>query len=255
MPRLHLPNIVLRILSALVLVPILVGAQYLGGVFWLALIAIITGLICFEWLSLIENNAPKANAFLFGLFFFAFAAMPSIPYYAVIFLGVPAAMAQDKNKALGVLTGPYIAFPMACIWIIGALSPLGMLWLAGVVWLTDTFALIYGKTFGGPKLAPSISPNKTWSGLLGGIFGAIVVTGAFKYFDPATPMALFGWAALISVVGQAGDLFESKYKRKFGVKDSGRMIPGHGGVLDRMDSFLFAAPVMWALLASGLITF
>lgn len=250
-----MPNIVLRILSVLILLPLIIFCWLVGGIVWLGLVSVIAGLISFEWFKLIQNSWPKANAVFFTVAFFLMTALPYFPYYSVIVLGLVAAYAQNENKTLAFITGPYIAFPMACIWIIGALSPLGMLWLAGVVWLTDTFALIYGKTFGGPKLAPSISPNKTWSGLLGGIFGAIVVTGAFKYFDPATPMALFGWAALISVVGQAGDLFESKYKRKFGVKDSGRMIPGHGGVLDRMDSFLFAAPVMWALLASGLITF
>ena len=250
-----MPNIVLRTLSALILIPLVIFCWALGSVFWLAMVALIAGLISFEWFKLIQNGWPKTNALAFGIAFFFMSALPQFPYYTVIVLGLMAMFTQKEHKSLAALAGPYIAFPMACSWIIGALSPLGILWLACVVWLTDTFALIYGKTIGGPKLAPALSPNKTWAGLLGGVFGAIVVTGVFNYFNPNTELSLFGWAILVSLGGQAGDLFESKYKRKFGVKDSGRMIPGHGGVLDRMDSFLFAAPLMWALLASGLITF
>ena len=249
-----MPNIVVRLLSALVLVPILVGGYMLGSPYWLIFLGIITGLISLEWLKLIRNEAAIANAFCIGLFFVIFIILPSIPLWAVAFLGIPAALVgQPQHRSLALFTGVYVALPMLTILLVSDISANSLLWLASIVWLTDTFALIFGKTIGGPKLAPSLSPNKTWAGLFGGLFGALAVTGVFMmYVESATP-ALYVWAALVSLAGQAGDLFESKFKRMFDVKDSGALIPGHGGILDRMDSFLFAAPIVWALLAYGMI--
>lgn len=250
-----MPNIVVRLLSALVLVPILIGAFMLGSPYWTIFLALTAGLISYEWLKLIQNEAAKANAFCIGLFFFVFVMLPSIPLWAVACLGLPAALVgQPQHRGLAVLTGVYIALPVLCIQLVGDMSALGLLWLALVVWLTDTFALVFGKTIGGPKLAPSLSPNKTWAGLFGGLLGALAITGVFMMYADGADSTLYVWAALVSLAGQAGDLFESKFKRQFDVKDSGAIIPGHGGILDRMDSFLFAAPIVWALLAYGFIT-
>ena len=130
----------------------------------------------------------------------------------------------------------------------GALIVLGLFM---IVWATDTGALVFGKLIGGKKIAPRLSPGKTWAGTIGGSITASMVFGlyiAFFGFD-ALPAMLY--ALVFSFVAHGGDLFESLVKRRFGLKDSGGLIPGHGGVLDRVDS-LFAASVVLALLVFGL---
>ena len=122
-------------------------------------------------------------------------------------------------------------------------------WLVIVVVATDVFAYLTGRSVGGPKLAPRISPGKTWSGLAGGAGGALVLGGAFAF------MVGWGWlqgglfALVLALVAQSGDLFESFIKRRAGVKDSGHLIPGHGGLLDRLDGYLFAVPTLALLVA------
>jgi phosphatidate cytidylyltransferase len=120
-----------------------------------------------------------------------------------------------------------------------------VLWLLCVVWATDIGAYFFGKSIGGPRLAPVISPNKTWAGLIGGMVSA-GATGALllvwsKAADPVFGAWMGGGTA---IVAQGGDLLESSVKRHFGVKDSGAIIPGHGGVLDRVDGILAVAPVL-----------
>src|SRR5690606_13899764 len=122
-----------------------------------------------------------------------------------------------------------------------------------VVWVTDILAYFVGKAVGGPKLAPSISPGKTWSGAIGGAAGGTLAGLIVAQFVPTTAgMAVICVAALaLSVVSQAGDLFESSLKRRFSVKDSGRIIPGHGGVMDRVDGLVAAAFALY--LAGALV--
>ena len=122
-------------------------------------------------------------------------------------------------------------------------------WLVIVVVATDVFAYLVGRSLGGPKLAPRISPGKTWSGLAGGAAGAMILGGVFAH------MVGWGWpqgalvALILALVAQSGDLFESFIKRRAGVKDSGQLIPGHGGMLDRLDGYLFAVPTLALLVA------
>lgn len=119
-----------------------------------------------------------------------------------------------------------------------------VLWLCFTVWATDICAYAVGRTVGGPKIAPSISPKKTWSGLGGGIAGAIFVGIMAGLGDPKIPlMALVLLGVVLAVVSQAGDFLESYLKRYFGVKDSGTIIPGHGGIMDRVDGLVTAAPL------------
>jgi phosphatidate cytidylyltransferase len=122
-------------------------------------------------------------------------------------------------------------------------------WLVIVVVATDVFAYLTGRSIGGPKLAPRISPGKTWSGLAGGVAAAVIL-GAL-----AAGLGGWGWlqgglfAGILALVAQSGDLFESFIKRRAGVKDSGHLIPGHGGMLDRLDGYLFAVPTLAVLVA------
>ena len=147
-------------------------------------------------------------------------------------------------QAAGVL---YIGLPSLAVVLLREIPVRGG-WLIGllfvVVWATDTAAFVIGKLVGGPKLAPILSPNKTWSGIIGGVAMAAAASAVFITLiggDPARA-ALFG--AALSVVAHLGDLFESWVKRRFHLKNSGALIPGHGGVLDRIDSTLAAALAM-----------
>ena len=117
-----------------------------------------------------------------------------------------------------------------------------ILWLLSIVWATDIGAYFVGSYFGGPKLAPRISPRKTWSGFIGGtVFGMAAGWALSSYAGVAIPLSLFGTLLIVSVAAQIGDLIESGVKRYFDVKDSGNIIPGHGGLLDRLDSLLLVA--------------
>jgi phosphatidate cytidylyltransferase len=113
--------------------------------------------------------------------------------------------------------------------------------LFAVVWMTDIAAYFVGRIFGGPKLWPAVSPNKTWSGALGGLAGAVLAAFVVASFAALSHRAAIVLAALLSVASQTGDLFESHLKRRFGAKDASHIIPGHGGVMDRLDGFIFAA--------------
>jgi phosphatidate cytidylyltransferase len=120
-----------------------------------------------------------------------------------------------------------------------------ILFLLLTVWANDIGAYVVGKGIGGPRLAPSISPAKTWAGFWGGMIAAGVVGGLMALaVEARQPLALGALGALLAVVGQGGDLFESALKRRYKVKDSGQLIPGHGGLLDRIDGLVAAAPVL-----------
>jgi phosphatidate cytidylyltransferase len=159
------------------------------------------------------------------------------------------ALRQGKQplwQAFGVL---YLSLPALALVGLRDFPPHGALIVVGlflIVWATDTGALICGNLIGGPRLAPKLSPGKTWAGTIGGSVTAALVFAAYIgfFFGAAAAMAAAPFAFLFSFSAHAGDLFESWVKRHFGLKDSGSAIPGHGGVLDRIDSTLAAAPVM-----------
>jgi phosphatidate cytidylyltransferase len=125
-------------------------------------------------------------------------------------------------------------------------------WLFATVWATDTGAFAAGRGLGGPRLAPGISPNKTWAGFVGGVLAGVLVAWGTARLTGAAAAALIPAGLAISVASQLGDLAESIAKRRFGVKDSGHVIPGHGGLLDRLDGMLTAVALQWLLtVASG----
>lgn len=178
---------------------------------------------------------------------------------AVALLAAGAAVAyllakqRDDNPlwhAAGVF---YIGLPALALVALRVLAPQGtwyVLALFIIVWATDTGALVFGKLIGGKKLAPKLSPGKTWAGTIGGTVTAVAVFAPYAaLFAPNLPLALF-FAAGLSIVAHLGDLLESAIKRHFGYKDSGGLIPGHGGMLDRVDS-LFAASLVFAVLVFG----
>lgn len=199
-----------RILSAAVILPAAGAAVWIGGWVFTALVAVILPLMLLEWARLVR--------------------------------GFPARM----RGAIGGLGALLIVAACAAIYALraGAGGLEAVVWLVVLVTATDVGAYAAGRTIGGPKLAPRISPNKTWAGLLGGMAGAAAATAALGLAG-AAPIAAVGAAALLAAAAQTGDLAESWTKRRAGVKDSGRLIPGHGGLLDRLDGYLTAAPALW----------
>ena len=139
----------------------------------------------------------------------------------------------------------------ALLWL--RMGPSGatiVLWAFVVTWATDIFAFFVGRSFGGPKLSPRYSPNKTWSGLIGGVVGATIAAG-WLVVEAGLPRVLIGAAPLFALAAAAGDLFESAIKRRAAVKDAGGLLPGHGGVMDRLDGLVPVAVLTLLLSLSG----
>jgi len=175
--------------------------------------------------------------------------------FAVLVAGAAAAFlvarAREDNAAWHALGVLYIGVPALSLMSLRLFSPVnGALLVIGlflIIWSTDTGALLVGRLVGGPKLAPTISPGKTWSGTLGGSIIAAMVYGLYiAVLDHNVPLAML-FALVFSATAHLGDLLESSFKRRFGTKDTGGLIPGHGGALDRLDSTFAAVPVMAAL--------
>ena len=163
-------------------------------------------------------------------------------------LAAPLLQRADGRSPLWLLAGAvYIGLPIAAVVWVRVLGRETLFWLLGVVWATDIGAYAAGRAIGGPKLMPRVSPKKTWAGLAGGVASAAAVGGVAASYTGLPWPALVAISGGLAVVAQAGDLAESSVKRYFGVKDSSGIIPGHGGVLDRLDGLLAAAPVVAAL--------
>ena len=179
--------------------------------------------------------------------------------FAVLLVGVGVMMAiewsalvRDQGSDFKILGVAYVLFPIGGMLILRH-GPHGFglaLWTLAIVWATDIGAYFTGRYFGGPKLAPAISPGKTWAGLVGGAVAAGVV-GPLIASQAHLPLVCFILGAPLGLLAQAGDLFESWLKRVAGVKDSGSIIPGHGGVLDRLDGVVPVATVMGLLRMLG----
>lgn len=253
-----------RLATALVLGSLFILILYIGGFFFTALVAAMVMVGYREWLPMVQTTWPKA------LEYAAYAALGSSCFLMLgasvssaiipLFMGffVIAGIAHlflDKGRpdAPPWLAGGlvYLGVPaISLIWLREAgadLTPntdwLPVLMLMVSVWATDSCAYFAGRAIGGPKLAPKISPNKTWSGLIGGVAGSAAVMGYMaNAFQLKYWVAYIFVGAVLAVIAQAGDLFESHVKRRAGVKDSGTIIPGHGGMLDRIDGVLTAAP-------------
>ena len=252
-----------RLVSALVLLPIAIIPTILGGWWFNALAILAAYLMLREWhritqgrpsrgLFLEEASAVLLAAFLMGLGDWEFA-IGILVVGAVLAHVVGGGVIRPLPwPGLGVL---YVGLPvLALIWTRAQES--GYYWVAWifvVVWATDILAYIFGRTLGGPKLVPRFSPKKTWSGLLGGMIGGGAASiGIGVLAAPDLPMVIFALLGAIgAVVAQVGDVAESMLKRTFGVKDSGRLIPGHGGILDRVDGMVTTAVLLWIVVASA----
>jgi phosphatidate cytidylyltransferase len=254
----------MRPLFGLLLAGLAVGATIWGGFAFVAFISVGCAAAIREWHRMFAEHfwvpaSITVSAMIAALLFQlensaspvlwhgAAAAALVVGSLCNLLLGFARREAPVANAA-GVF---YIGFPALALLMV-RLSPDHPVWsvilIFLTVWSTDTGALFFGKLVGGPRLAPRLSPKKTWAGSVGGLVCGAVVAGAIGLFlqTPIFRSVLFG--IVVSFAGQVGDLFESMVKRRTGCKDSGGLIPGHGGVLDRIDSILFAAPVAAAMI-------
>lgn len=239
-----------RTLSALVLVPLVIVAAYMGGAPF-ALLWLLAGFAAlFEWAHLARLDHRRLYLALGGLALAggaALAASGDARYaFSVVALGAAACALAVPRQSAWAMTGVLVAASAALpVVLLRGASPLGLvavLYLCAVVWATDIFAFFSGRALGGAKLWPRVSPNKTWSGAVGGTAAGVaagVLVGAAAGLGGLA--ALGAVALVLSMVSQAGDLAESAVKRLFGVKDASRLIPGHGGLLDRLDGFAAAS--------------
>lgn len=211
-------TLTVRIISAAILGPIVLAIVYFGGWPFNILMGLLVMGLASEWMRMVGQRPAWM---LLGLFYI------TISCWALWRLRL--------DPEWGLMT---------------------LFWLLAVVWGADTGGYFVGRQFGGPKLAAKISPNKTWSGFMGGVLTSAVAGWGIVYLflqdtDQVVGLEIAAFSAVISVVSQMGDLFESSVKRRFGVKDSGNIIPGHGGLFDRIDGLVAAAIVTAFITLSG----
>jgi len=252
-------NLQLRVISAVVLAVIALGLTWLGGLPFRLLCAAMVAMIFYEWTRMSRPVTPHGLGFLPEALAVVFigALIAGLPAFWLLLLAV-ILIAVTAIAALVRQTGQWEASGLAYASVSGLSLALlrdgdhaglvAILFLFAVVWATDIFAYFVGRAVGGPKLAPSISPGKTRSGALGGAVGGVVAGVMLAAAAGAGNLALLGLVALVlSIVAQAGDLFESWVKRRHGRKDSGVLIPGHGGVMDRVDGLVAAALALYVI--------
>lgn len=241
------PELVQRSITGIFLIVIAALELWLGGNALWALATIVGLLMMGEWAGLTQGQEHRRFAQYAMCVPLALlspiAAGPSV-VVAIAFLGVFLVLRLGTRNLWLASGAIYVGLPItALLWL--RMQEDGLLlafWALSLVWATDIGAYFAGRSFGGPKVAPKISPNKTWSGLLGGMAGAFVLGWVLvSYTTLPTHLALASPA--LALIAQAGDFFESWMKRRAGVKDSGALIPGHGGVLDRLDGVVTALPV------------
>jgi phosphatidate cytidylyltransferase len=248
-PRTGRRELVLRVVSAAVLAPLAIVVAYVGG--WL--FALLWGVAAIgvwrEWSRLV---AGEGRPFLLGTIAIAAATglgsagRPGWAVAAIALGAILAAGAALPDRRPWIAAGIAYAGAVLLAPVTLRSDPdygfLAMVFLFAVVWITDIMAYFVGRAIGGRKLVPRLSPNKTWSGALGGAGAAVVAVVAMARaagLENAVMIALVGFA--LSICSQAGDIFESAVKRRYGAKDTGYLIPGHGGLMDRLDGFVAAA--------------
>jgi phosphatidate cytidylyltransferase len=270
-------NLTKRVLFAVVAIPAAAGVLWLGGWWLAAAVAALAVLGAREVYDLAARQgiAPLrlvgyGGAAVLPLAAYGARSWPLVveaaPYLAVIWLlkVLVLAMARGPGQkplaavSITVFGALYASAPLAFLVTIrhGPAVPLAgfalVLLPLALTWICDTAAFMAGSQFGGPKMAPVLSPRKTWSGAVGGVAGALLAAVLLGALLPRTGSALslaqlLGLGLMVGVVGQVGDVAESLLKREAGVKDSSNLIPGHGGVLDRLDSLYFVIPASAAL--------
>lgn len=255
-------ELVLRLLSAVVLAAATVAALWAGGWVFAALSAIAAVLILREWMAMSGPFSFRAAPWAL-MAFVAITAMTardeplqSLGFTVLVAAALLLARVTEPRVAwlsAGVLYAGLpaiaaVALRGADMFTFASTGAVAVIFILAIVWATDTAAYFFGRLIGGPKLAPRFSPKKTWSGALGGAASGVIVgclVAIVAGIEVSLPLMLVALA--LSIVGQVGDLAESAMKRHFGVKDSGVLIPGHGGIMDRVDGLVAALALAVAI--------
>jgi phosphatidate cytidylyltransferase len=247
-------NLLLRVVVALVLAPLAIAIAYAGGWLWAGLVTLGAIGLYVEWLTIVgaagEMRVVASGVVALGLAGLCLATGRIDAALVVFVAGLIVVAVITPARRNWTATGFFYAAAAEIASVLVRLDSVkgfaALILVLLVVWVTDIGGYFAGRGIGGPKLWPRVSPKKTWAGAIGGFVASLAVASGFAVFDlgKTGPLLLLG--AMLSVVSQFGDLFESAVKRRFGVKDSSHIIPGHGGLLDRLDGFV-AAVVMAAI--------
>jgi phosphatidate cytidylyltransferase len=254
-------NLLMRVLAALVLAPLALAIAYAGGWLWAVLVTLASIGLYVEWLTVV-GLAREMRVTVPGVAALAIAGIclitgridAALIVLAVGFIAVTLLSPDRRNwTAAGFLYAAAAEVASVLIRLDSGSGFVALIFVLLVVWVTDIGGYFAGRGIGGPKLWPRVSPKKTWAGAAGGFALSLAVAAGFAAFGlgKSGPLLLLG--AFLSIVSQLGDLFESAVKRRFGVKDSSQIIPGHGGLLDRLDGFVAAVVVaaVFGFLRSG----
>jgi phosphatidate cytidylyltransferase len=238
-------ELVLRIVSGIVLAAVALVLAHAGPMTFAVLVAAVALLMSWEWARIVRgvrydaalgvHAAAVVGAIALTVAGFQALALTTIAVGAAVIVPLQFG-ARAFASAIGVA---YVGLPAIALAGLRCDEPFGelaVLFVFLVAWLTDTCAYAAGRLIGGPKLLPRVSPNKTWSGLVGGVGAAVLGAVVFALAIGAPPLFLAGLALALGIIAQAGDLAESALKRGYGVKDASGLIPGHGGFMDRLDS-------------------
>ena len=241
-------NLLMRVATALVMAPVAIGAAYAGGWWWITLVTLATIGLYIEWLTVVGAARRKAVV-IAGIGALALSGLglaldkidASLLMLAIGLASVAVLSRQPRRWTVaGFLYAAIALLASVVVRLDQAQGLAALILVLLVVWATDIGGYFAGRAVGGPKLWPRVSPKKTWAGALGGFAASLVVAAGFATFGFGRIWPMLLLAAVLSIASQFGDLFESAVKRRFGVKDSSHIIPGHGGLLDRLDGFVAA---------------
>lgn len=253
-PESNSRNLLMRIVVAAVLIPLAVAIAYFGGWLWIALVTAAAIGLFVEWLAVVGLAGAVALAIRGGVALalggICFAVGRIDAALIVLTIGLVAVVSTAPDRRSWAAAGFCYAAAAEIASVLLRLDPVmgfaALMFVLVIVWVTDSGGYFAGRGIGGPKLWPRVSPKKTWAGAVGGFVASLAVGYGFAVFDLGRTVPLLLAAAVLSVASQLGDLLESAVKRRFGVKDSSHIIPGHGGLMDRLDGFV-AAVVLAAL--------
>ena len=254
-------DLMLRVIAALVLAPAAVLVAYLGGWPWTTLVTLAAIGLYVEWLMIVgaarERRAVVAGGVALAVSGVCLAVGRVDASLLVVVIGLAAvtivAPARRHWTAAGYCYAAAAQMASALLRLDQASGFAALMMVLLVVWGTDIGGYFAGRGIGGPKLWPRVSPKKTWAGAVGGFAASLVVSGGFAALGVGRTGPLLLLGAALSIASQLGDLLESAVKRQFGVKDSSHLIPGHGGLMDRLDGFVAAAVIaaVFGLLRHG----
>lgn len=251
--NLQISELGLRVITAAVLIPVVLWLTVTGGL-WFQLLILLLGLALAH--ELIKNLKLQSDTLLYAAASGIFLVCGVLAILGQVILAVLCGIAGaaicvfiaklERSKSF-ILGGGIVCGSIALVALIALRSGpefglIAVIWLFCVVWSADTLAYFSGRSIGGPKLAPAISPNKTWAGFFGGMLGAAIAGGVLaRVAEVGSELAIIVLSAVAAIIAQLGDLQESWAKRQLGVKDSGKLLPGHGGVWDRLDALIVVA--------------